>query len=298
MGPDERVVIVDDILTTGASLVETVEAVRAAGAEPVAAAVLVDRSTESVELGFPLHALGRIEIPSWPPDDCPLCDEGVAAPEARQQLAGSALGASGEVPGREVERGDDVGAEAEDRAADQRRVRPDAAHPAGPSASRYDCVKRRFVTGRMIRPPSIEPDAVPGEAGDDHRARVEDAGVPEVGDEQAALDAAEERVRSTRRPGSSEEVRRQRPERLRRRDRVARSTRRRRRLARCGGRGRGRVVTPAARGRAAASACPRVEGDAQRRRVAWRRRQSEIGGVELRLAEVGEGAALVDGAGR
>jgi orotate phosphoribosyltransferase len=74
---DERVAIVDDILTTGASLRETVEAVRGAGVEPVAAAVLVDRSTEPVELGFPLHALGRIEIPSWAPDACPLCAEGV-----------------------------------------------------------------------------------------------------------------------------------------------------------------------------------------------------------------------------
>ncbi len=77
VAPDERVAIVDDILTTGASLLETVEAVRAAGVEPVAAVVLVDRSTEPVELGFPLRSLGRIEIPSWPPDACPLCAEGV-----------------------------------------------------------------------------------------------------------------------------------------------------------------------------------------------------------------------------
>ena len=76
VAPDERVAIVDDILTTGASLLDTVEAVRAAGVEPVAAAVLVDRSTEPVELGVPLHALGRIEIPSWAPDECPLCAEG------------------------------------------------------------------------------------------------------------------------------------------------------------------------------------------------------------------------------
>jgi orotate phosphoribosyltransferase len=74
--PDERVVLVDDILTTGASLLETVEAVRAAGAEPVAAAVMVDRSTAPVEVGFPLHALGRIEIPSWDPDQCDLCRRG------------------------------------------------------------------------------------------------------------------------------------------------------------------------------------------------------------------------------
>ncbi len=74
---DERVAIVDDILTTGASLVETVEAVRAAGVEPVAAAVMVDRSVEPVDLGVTLHSLGRIEIPSWEADACELCDAGV-----------------------------------------------------------------------------------------------------------------------------------------------------------------------------------------------------------------------------
>ena len=78
IAPDERVVLVDDILTTGASLVETVDAVRAAGVEPVAAAVMVDRSVEPVDLGFPLHSLGRIEIPSWEADECDLCASGVA----------------------------------------------------------------------------------------------------------------------------------------------------------------------------------------------------------------------------
>ena len=73
VAPGERVVLVDDILTTGASLVETVEAVRAAGVEPVAAAVIVDRSTEPAELGFPIHALGQLVIPSWEPDACELC---------------------------------------------------------------------------------------------------------------------------------------------------------------------------------------------------------------------------------
>jgi orotate phosphoribosyltransferase len=74
---DERVALVDDILTTGASLIETVDAVRAAGAEPLGAVVIADRSTAPVELGVPLRSLGRIEIPSWAPDDCPLCAEGV-----------------------------------------------------------------------------------------------------------------------------------------------------------------------------------------------------------------------------
>ena len=76
IGPDERVVLVDDILTTGTSLAETVEAVRDAGAQPVAAAVIVDRSVTPYDPGFPVHALGRIEIPSWEPDTCPLCAAG------------------------------------------------------------------------------------------------------------------------------------------------------------------------------------------------------------------------------
>ena len=84
VAPDERVVLVDDILTTGASLVETVGAVRAAGVEPMAAAVIVDRSTEPLEIGVPLHALGRIEIPSWEADACELC-----AADAPLQTPGS-----------------------------------------------------------------------------------------------------------------------------------------------------------------------------------------------------------------
>ncbi len=74
----ERVVVVDDILTTGASLLETIEAVRTAGAEPVAAAVIVDRSVKPIDLGIRLEATGKIEIPSWKPGECPLCVQGEA----------------------------------------------------------------------------------------------------------------------------------------------------------------------------------------------------------------------------
>jgi orotate phosphoribosyltransferase len=77
VGTDDRVAVVDDILTTGASLLETVAAVRAAGAEPVAAAVLVDRSTQPVDGLVPIHPLGRIEIPSWDASECPLCADDV-----------------------------------------------------------------------------------------------------------------------------------------------------------------------------------------------------------------------------
>jgi len=77
VAPDERVVLVDDILTTGASVLETAEAVRAAGARPLAAAVIVDRSTEPVAAGFPIHPLGSIEIESWTAESCRLCRQGM-----------------------------------------------------------------------------------------------------------------------------------------------------------------------------------------------------------------------------
>ena len=72
----ERVVLVDDILTTGASLAETVRAVGNAGATPIAAAVIVDRSIGPVEIGCPIVSLGRIEIDSWSAEGCPGCGRG------------------------------------------------------------------------------------------------------------------------------------------------------------------------------------------------------------------------------
>jgi len=73
MAGEERVVVVDDILTTGASVLETIEAIRVAGPAPMAASVIVDRSSGPLGLGIPMHALGRIEIPSWPAGECELC---------------------------------------------------------------------------------------------------------------------------------------------------------------------------------------------------------------------------------
>ena len=73
---DDRIVLVDDILTSGASVRETVDAVVTAGGQPLAATVIVDRSIDAVDVGVPLGALARIEIDSWEADGCPLCDAG------------------------------------------------------------------------------------------------------------------------------------------------------------------------------------------------------------------------------
>ncbi|GIL03226.1 MAG: orotate phosphoribosyltransferase [Alphaproteobacteria bacterium] len=66
-----RVVIVEDIVTTGLSIRETVEAMREMGAEVVAAACLVDRSAGKADVGVPLVALAQYEVPAYPADRLP-----------------------------------------------------------------------------------------------------------------------------------------------------------------------------------------------------------------------------------
>lgn len=80
-----RVLVVDDVLTTGRSLIESREALTAAGAEVSAYAVLIDRAPEPLELGAPLHAAHRVEAETWPPEDLPehLCDFPAAKPGTR-----------------------------------------------------------------------------------------------------------------------------------------------------------------------------------------------------------------------
>ena len=67
----DRVVIVEDIVTTGLSIRETVEAMRGIGADVVAAACLVDRSAGKADVGVPLVALAQYEVPSYEPDKLP-----------------------------------------------------------------------------------------------------------------------------------------------------------------------------------------------------------------------------------
>lgn len=75
--PGERVLVVEDIVTTGGSALQVVEAVRRAGAHPVGAAVLVNRSGKPLELTTSAVALLELNIESFPPDECPLCHLGV-----------------------------------------------------------------------------------------------------------------------------------------------------------------------------------------------------------------------------
>jgi orotate phosphoribosyltransferase len=66
-----RVLIVDDVLTTGTSLVETGRAIEEAGAKPVAYGVLIDRAAPGLDLGLPQYAAYKVEAQSFGPDEIP-----------------------------------------------------------------------------------------------------------------------------------------------------------------------------------------------------------------------------------
>ncbi|MDI6792745.1 MAG: orotate phosphoribosyltransferase [bacterium] len=74
INPQERVLVVEDVITTGGSAKEVVDLVKQAGAEVIGVGSLVDRSG-GMELGFQLKALLKIEIETYEPDSCPLCQK-------------------------------------------------------------------------------------------------------------------------------------------------------------------------------------------------------------------------------
>jgi len=73
----DRVLVVEDVLTTGGSTRETMQVATAAGAHVVGAASVVDRSGGAVRFDVPFEALLDVELPTYPPDACPLCAKGL-----------------------------------------------------------------------------------------------------------------------------------------------------------------------------------------------------------------------------
>jgi orotate phosphoribosyltransferase len=71
LDPGTRVLMVEDVVTTGLSSREAIEAVRAAGGDVVAEAALVDRSSGTVDLGVPFYPLIRIDVPTYRADAVP-----------------------------------------------------------------------------------------------------------------------------------------------------------------------------------------------------------------------------------
>jgi orotate phosphoribosyltransferase len=76
--PGQRVLLAEDVVTTGGSLREVLALVREAGAEVVGVAALVDRTSgRDPGFGMLLTALVQLDVPTHTPEECPLCREGV-----------------------------------------------------------------------------------------------------------------------------------------------------------------------------------------------------------------------------
>lgn len=85
---NERLLVVEDVVTTGGSTRETIEAVTRAGGQIIGAGSIVDRSGGAVDVGARRAALLTLEVLAYDPADCPLCRQGTAAikPGSRQMI--------------------------------------------------------------------------------------------------------------------------------------------------------------------------------------------------------------------
>lgn len=86
INPGEKVLVVEDVVTTGGSVKEVIEVIREKGGEVAGVGVLVDRSNGKVDFGVRTESILQLEIESYDPGECPLCRQGlpVVKPGSRQ----------------------------------------------------------------------------------------------------------------------------------------------------------------------------------------------------------------------
>ena len=77
LSPGEKVLVVEDVVTTGGSTRETIELARAAGAEVVGAASIIDRSGGRLEIDVPYVSLAALTVPTYQLEACPMCLAGL-----------------------------------------------------------------------------------------------------------------------------------------------------------------------------------------------------------------------------
>ena len=77
--PQERILVVEDVITTGGSTRECIAALEKHGAKVVGAASIIDRSNGAADVGVPRISIVSLDVPGYRPEECPLCAEGVEA---------------------------------------------------------------------------------------------------------------------------------------------------------------------------------------------------------------------------
>lgn len=77
--PGERILVVEDVITTGGSTRECIAALQDAGGRVVGAASIIDRSNGTADVGVPRISLASLDVPSYQPDVCPMCAQGIEA---------------------------------------------------------------------------------------------------------------------------------------------------------------------------------------------------------------------------
>jgi orotate phosphoribosyltransferase len=75
----ERILVVEDVITTGGSTRECIAALEEHGGKVVGAASIIDRSNGAAQVGVPRIALVKMDVPSYEPETCPLCAQGLEA---------------------------------------------------------------------------------------------------------------------------------------------------------------------------------------------------------------------------
>ena len=76
VGPGDKILITEDVVTTGKSTMETVRVLEAMGAEVIGVACIADRRAADCALPLPVYSAIKLDIKAYEPEDCPLCKEG------------------------------------------------------------------------------------------------------------------------------------------------------------------------------------------------------------------------------
>ncbi len=75
--PGEKILVAEDVVTKGGRVQQTIDLVREFGAEVVGVAVIVDRSRGSVQFGVPTFSLIELDLATFAPEQCPMCEKGM-----------------------------------------------------------------------------------------------------------------------------------------------------------------------------------------------------------------------------